>query len=76
MGALQRTNTENWKQMFQEKELRSHSPNFQIHVSVSDLLYSHYEATQFFPGKEYINGIFLAVQWPTHSSLPKNVQKR
>jgi hypothetical protein len=35
--ALQRTNTENWKQIFPEKELRGHSPNFHIHVSISDL---------------------------------------
>jgi hypothetical protein len=35
--ALQRTNTENSKQIFPEKELRGHSPNFHIHVSVSDL---------------------------------------
>ncbi len=35
--ALQRTNTENLKQIFPEKELRGHSPNFHIHVSVSDL---------------------------------------
>jgi hypothetical protein len=34
---LQRTNTENSKQIFPEKELRSHSPLFHIHVSVSDL---------------------------------------
>jgi hypothetical protein len=34
---LQRTNTENWKQIFQEKELRGNSPNFHLHVSVSDL---------------------------------------
>ncbi len=34
---LQRTNTENLKQIFPEKELRSRSPNFHIHVSVSDL---------------------------------------
>jgi hypothetical protein len=34
---LQRTNTENWKQIFPEKELRGHSPNFHIHVSVRDL---------------------------------------
>jgi hypothetical protein len=37
LGALQRTNTENLKQIFPEKELRRHSPNFHIHVSVSDL---------------------------------------
>jgi predicted DNA-binding protein with PD1-like motif len=36
--ALQRTNTEYWKQIFPEKELRGLSPNFHIHVSVSDLL--------------------------------------
>jgi hypothetical protein len=34
---LQRTNTENWKQIFPEKELRGHSPNIHIHVSVSNL---------------------------------------
>ncbi len=34
---LQRTNTENWKQLFSEKELRGHNPYFHIHVSVSDL---------------------------------------
>jgi hypothetical protein len=34
---LQRTNTENSKQIFPEKELRGHSPNFHIYVSVSDL---------------------------------------
>ncbi len=35
--ALHRTNTENSKQIFSEKELRGHSPNFHIHVSVNDL---------------------------------------
>ncbi len=35
--ALQRTNTENSNQIFPEEELRSHSRNFHIHVSVSDL---------------------------------------
>ncbi len=35
--ALQRNNTENLKQIFLEKELRGHSPNFHIHVSVSKL---------------------------------------
>jgi hypothetical protein len=34
---LQRTNTENLKQIFPEKELRGHSPNFHIHASLSDL---------------------------------------
>ncbi len=35
--SLQRHNTKNSKQIFPEKELRSHSPNFHIHVSVSEL---------------------------------------
>ncbi len=35
--ALQRTNTENSKQIFPEKELRGHSLIFHIHVYVSDL---------------------------------------
>jgi hypothetical protein len=40
--AMQRHNTENTKQIFPEKELRGLSPNFHIHVSVSDLhIYSH-----------------------------------
>jgi hypothetical protein len=38
--ALQRTNAENSKQIFREKELRGHSPNLRIHVSVSDLYIS------------------------------------
>jgi hypothetical protein len=31
------SHTENWKQIFPEKESRGHSPNFHIHVFVSDL---------------------------------------
>jgi hypothetical protein len=34
---MQRTNIENSKQIFPEKELRGHSPHFHIHVSVCDL---------------------------------------
>jgi hypothetical protein len=34
---LQRHNTENSKQIFPEKELHGHSPNFNIHGSMSDL---------------------------------------
>jgi hypothetical protein len=30
-------NTENWKQIFPEKEFCGHSPKYHIHVSVSDL---------------------------------------
>jgi hypothetical protein len=37
MAALQRHNTDNSKQIFPEKELPGHSPNFNIHVSMSDL---------------------------------------
>jgi hypothetical protein len=36
-GVLQRTSTENTKQIFPAKELCGHSPNFHIHVSVMDL---------------------------------------
>ncbi len=35
--ALQRTTTENSKQIIPEKELRGHRPDFHIHVSVCDL---------------------------------------
>ncbi len=35
--ALQRTNTENSKQILPDKELRGPSPNFHFHVSVSNL---------------------------------------
>jgi hypothetical protein len=35
--ALQRQNAENVKQIFPEKEYRGLSPNFHIHVSVSEL---------------------------------------
>ncbi len=34
---LQRQNAENLKQIFPEKEYRGLSPNFHIHVSVSEL---------------------------------------
>jgi hypothetical protein len=34
---MQRTSAENLNQIFPEKELRGHSPNVHIHVSVSDL---------------------------------------
>jgi hypothetical protein len=34
---VQRHNTEYSKQIFPEKELRGHSPNFHIHVSVNHL---------------------------------------
>jgi hypothetical protein len=34
---LQRKNDENWKQIFPKKEYRGLSPNFHIHMSVSEL---------------------------------------
>ncbi len=34
---MQKTTTENSKQIFPEKELCGHSPNIHIHVYVSDL---------------------------------------
>ncbi len=37
MWTRQKTNTENWKQIFPEKELRGHSLSLHIHVSVCDL---------------------------------------
>ncbi len=37
LTALQRQNAENLQQMFPEKEYRGHSPDFHIHVSVSEL---------------------------------------
>ncbi len=36
-AALQRKNADNGKQIFPEKEYRGLSPNFHIHVSVSEL---------------------------------------
>jgi hypothetical protein len=39
LTALQRQNAENWKQIFSEKEYRGLSPNFHIHVSVSELYF-------------------------------------
>ncbi len=38
--ALKRQNAEHLKQIFPEKEYRGHSPNFHIHVSVSELYIS------------------------------------
>ncbi len=39
-GALQRTNIENSRQIFPEKELRGHNPNFHIYVSVGIYIFS------------------------------------
>ncbi len=37
LATLQRQNAENWKQIFPGKEYRGLSPNFHIHVSVSEV---------------------------------------
>jgi hypothetical protein len=37
INAFKNSDPENSKQKFPEKELRGHSPNFRIHLSVSDL---------------------------------------
>ncbi len=37
LSTLQRTNTENWKQIFPEQELNGQSPNWHIHMALSDL---------------------------------------
>jgi hypothetical protein len=40
LSTLQRRNTENSKHIFPEKELRGLTPNFYIHMTVSDLYVS------------------------------------
>ncbi len=50
---LQRTNTENLKHIFPEKELRGHSPNLHIHMSVSDLYITTCSARDW-DGKDYL----------------------
>jgi hypothetical protein len=40
LSTLQRQNAENLKEIFPEKEYRGLSPNFHIHVSVSELYIS------------------------------------
>jgi hypothetical protein len=54
VGALQRHNTQNSKPIFPDKELRGIGPNFNIHVSVSDLYsiqYSHHRSACSAAGK-------------------------
>jgi hypothetical protein len=54
-GTLQRQNAENLKQIFPEKEYRGLSPNFHIHVSVSELhIYSH-EGVCLFCWRKYVD---------------------
>ncbi len=68
LEALHRHNTENSKHIFPEKELRGLSPNFHIHLSVSDLYIPRiglpillHENMWTDPGG-YMNGIFVAVR--------------
>ncbi len=85
--APQRANTENSKQIFPEKELRSQSPNCYIHVSVSDLYIPTIDLPTVYCCRkygfwEYINssqthecGIFVAV-WPkVRSQLWRGITK-
>jgi hypothetical protein len=78
---LQRTNTENSKHIFPEKEWLGHSPNFHIHVSESDYYIPTIDLTillqeickaeaEQFPEKEYINGIFVAMYSICFSESP------
>ena len=77
---LQRQSAENLKQIFPEKEHRGHSPNFHIHVSVSDL----YVSTMGLPFLlEEICGPILGIYksltdtWMWKLGLrPRNSQKR
>jgi hypothetical protein len=57
--ALQRHNTENSKHLFPEKDLRRHSVNSYIHVSVSDL---------------YIPTIGLSILLQENMWTPRNMQ--
>jgi hypothetical protein len=59
LDTLQRTNTENSKQIFPDKELRVNSPNFHTHVSVSDL----YIPTIDLPILLGINGVAKLYMW-------------
>ncbi len=62
---LQRTNTDNSKQIFPKKELRGHSTNVHIHVYVSELyIYSHnrsaYSWNMWTHGVRWINLTYVA----------------
>ncbi len=78
--ALQRTNTENRKQIFPEKELRGHCPNVHIHVSMSDSYIPRIDLPILLQG---ICGLILGIYklltdtWMWKLGLrPRNSQKR
>ncbi len=54
-GTLQRQNAENLKQIFPEKEYRGLSPNFHIHVSVSELQYIFQRWVCLFCWRKYVD---------------------
>jgi hypothetical protein len=66
---VQRTNTEKLKQIFPEKELRCQSPNFHIHVSVSDdrSAYSAAENMWTNPGNILFDHIHMNVEIGTEA---------
>jgi hypothetical protein len=55
MYTLHRRNTENSKPIFQEKELRHLSPNFHIHVSVSDLYEYSLDGSAHSAARKYVD---------------------
>ena len=54
-NTLQRTNTENSKQIFPEKELRCHSPNFQKSCVCERFIYSHDRSAKCSAGNTWTN---------------------
>jgi hypothetical protein len=52
---LQRHNTENSEQIFPENELFGLSPNFHIHVSVSDLYMYSYDRSAYSAAGKYVD---------------------
>ncbi len=82
LSSLQRINTENSKQMLPEKELRGHSPNFHIHVSVSDLYISMMDLPIVLkenrwtdPGNTVYKSLTDTWMWKS-GLMPRNSQKR
>ncbi len=57
--ALQRQNAENLKQIFPEKEYRGLSPNFHIHVSVSELYIPTMSACSQWTIEHFLNFAFI-----------------
>ncbi len=70
LHTLQRTNTETSKQIFPEKKLRGHNPNFHIQVSVSDL----YIPTIYLPILLGINGVAKLYMWTDPGNTHINVE--